>query len=40
MAGTFDEVKKIIVEQLGVDPAKVPMVHLGTGEMWVEDFMY
>jgi DNA polymerase II small subunit len=20
------------------DPAKVPMVHLGTGEMWVEDF--
>ncbi len=22
------------------DPAKVPMVHLGTGEMWIEDFMY
>ncbi|MCU0859326.1 MAG: DNA-directed DNA polymerase II small subunit [Thermoplasmata archaeon] len=22
------------------DPAKVPMVHLGTGETWVEDFMY
>jgi DNA polymerase II small subunit len=22
------------------DPAKVPMIHLGTGEMWIEDFSH